>query len=141
MEVFWGVKLPFLLSAYLFLKVQRSSNLSSSGEKSICTWLKKGENLYNFVLKIILWLLKKCKKLREREKNFGFGWMQRLRKFFKALWFFAREKKNLSSKGIFFWLIICMYISSWRRYVYNLHIYSSCLRNSGVLKYSGMGSS
>ena len=131
----------FLLSAYLFLKVQRSSNLSSSGEKSICTWLKKGKTYTILFLKVILWLLKKCKKLREREKKLWFCRMQRLRKFFKALWFFAREKKNLSSKGIFFWLIICMYISSWRRYVYNLHIYSSCLRNSGVLKYSGMGSS
>ena len=141
MEV-WGVKFTFfLLSAYLFLKVQRSSNLSSSGEKSICTWLKKGENLYNFVLKIILWLLKKCKKLREREKNFGFVGCKGCVNFSRHCDFLPGRKKNLSSKGIFFWLIICMYISSWRRYVYNLHIYSSCLRNSGVLKYSGMGSS
>ena len=141
MEVFWGVKLPFLLSAYLFFKGAEIIKLIIIRGKINLYMTKKRGKPIQFCFKNYSLVVKKMQEIKREGKKLWFCWMQRLRKFFKALWFFAREKKNLSSKGIFFWLIICMYISSWRRYVYNLHIYSSCLRNSGVLKYSGMGSS
>ena len=85
-----------------FLKVQRSSNLSSSGEKSICTWLKKGKTYTILFLKVILWLLKKCKKLREREKNFGFVGCKGCVNFSRHCDFLPGRKKKFKLKRYLF---------------------------------------
>ena len=63
---------------------------------------KKGENLYNFVFKSYSLVVKKMQEIKREGKKLWFCWMQRLRKFFKALWFFAREKKKFKLKRYLF---------------------------------------